>query len=107
MKDIFSKKWSQAIIELIYSLKKFSRVHYHTIVCFVYGIVQLMIPLANQFYVLVIQLSILGFMDGIFLCFFLTITIDLVESPRLMNQGLGYFHLVLTPGVIGKKKIKN
>ena len=67
----------------------------------VYGIVQFMIPMANQFYVLIIQIVILGIMDGILLCFIMPISFDLVKSSKLANQGVGYYHMALAPTSIG------
>ena len=63
----------------------------------------MMIPFANQFYILVIQLGFLGIMDGIYMCFIVTISFDLVKSSKLANQGCGFFHLLISPSVVGKQ----
>jgi len=67
---------------------------------FVYGFVQLFIPFAKDFYVFVIQLGIMGIMDGILLCFIVPISYDLVKSPSLANQATGYYHAALAPTTI-------
>jgi predicted MFS family arabinose efflux permease len=66
----------------------------------IYGIVQLLIPLANKFYILLIQIAILGVLDGIYLCFIVPISFDLAESPQLANNAIGYFYLILSPTTI-------
>ena len=79
---------------------KFNRVHYHTLVFLIYGTVQISIPFASHFYMLVAQFSVLGIMDGIMLCFIVSITCDLVKSPKLSNQASGYYHLSMFPMAI-------
>jgi predicted MFS family arabinose efflux permease len=69
--------------------KKFNRVHYHTLVFFVYGVVQLTIPLAPSFSILLIQMAILGLMDGILLCFIVPISFDVSKSSKLANHAAG------------------
>lgn len=79
---------------------KFNRVHYHTAAYFLYGIIQISIPFASHFYVLLVMMTILGIMDGILLCFIVPITCDLVESTKLSNQAAGYYHLICAPMAI-------
>jgi hypothetical protein len=69
--------------------KKFNRVHYHTMVFLVYGVVQILIPYAFNFYVLLVQMAILGLMDGVYLCFIVPISFDVSESPVLANHAIG------------------
>lgn len=82
-------------------LQKFNRVHYHTFAYMIYGIAQISIPFASNFYVLVGLIIILGLMDGILLCFIVPITCDLVKSTKLSNQAAGYYHVVMAPMAIG------
>ena len=66
----------------------------------IYGIVQILIPLASKFYILLIQIAILGVLDGIYLCFIVPISFDLAESPQLANNAIGFFYLILSPTTI-------
>jgi len=70
--------------------KQFNRVHYHTLVFFVYGIVQIMIPFAPNFIVFLFQMTILGIMDGVLLCFIVPISYDLTKSSKLANHASGF-----------------
>ncbi len=54
-----------------------------------YGIVQILIPFAMNFYVLLFQMAILGLMDGVYLCFIVPISFDVSESPLLANHAIG------------------
>ncbi|CAF0800646.1 unnamed protein product [Brachionus calyciflorus] len=89
-------------------LTKFHRVHYHTLVFLVYGIVQFLIPYARSFTELLFQMAILGLMDGVLLCFIVTISFDLAESSKLANHAAGYYHVAISlpsiagPAVAGK-----
>lgn len=85
---------------VIGDLTKFNRVHYHTFAYLIYGIVQILIPFAVNFYVLIIHCTILGLMDGVILCFIVPISCDLVKSSKLSNQATGYYHLVMGPMAI-------
>ena len=85
-----------------YITQKFNRVHYHTFAYLIYGLVQISIPYANHFYILVAMMTVLGIMDGILLCFIVPITCDLVRSMKLSNQAAGYYHLIMAPMAIGK-----
>ncbi|RNA38147.1 monocarboxylate transporter 10 [Brachionus plicatilis] len=81
---------------------KFHRVHYHTLVFLVYGIVQITIPMARCFNELLIQLAILGLMDGVLLCFIVPISCDLAESSKLANHAAGYYHFFISlPSIAG------
>lgn len=73
----------------------FNPVHYHTFLYLVYGIVEASLPFANKFYILLIQITILGTMDGILLSFIVPICFNFVRSPKLSNQAIGYYHAVL------------
>ena len=66
----------------------------------IYGIIQILIPLASKFYILLIQIAILGVLDGIYLCFIVPISFDLAESPKLANNAIGFFYLILSPTTI-------
>jgi len=70
--------------------KKFNRVHYHTLVFAIYGILQFIIPYATSFGVLLVLLSILGFLDGVFLTFIDTAAYDISKSSERVNHATGY-----------------
>jgi MFS family permease len=76
---------------------RFNPVHYHTGVWFVYGVVQMSIPFATNFYIFLVQLIILGALDGIWLSFKVPIACHLVGSSALANQASGYFHTAMAP----------
>lgn len=76
---------------------KFNPVHYHTGVWFVYGVVQISIPFATNFYIFCVQLVILGALDGIWLSFKVPIAAHLAGSSALANQASGYFHTAMAP----------
>ena len=48
-----------------------------------------MIPFATNFYILLVQMAILGMMDGVYLCFIVPISFDVSESPKLANHAAG------------------
>ena len=56
-----------------------------------YGIVQFTIPYASNFNILLVQMAILGVMDGVLLCFIVPISCDLAESSKLANHAAGIF----------------
>lgn len=79
---------------------KFNPVHYHTGVFVIYGVVQITIPYATSFYWFMLQLIILGALDGIWLSFKVPISRHLVGCPSLSNQGTGYYHTAMTLTVV-------
>ena len=89
----------------LFRIKKFNRVHYHTIAFAFWGIVSITIPYAPNFYVFIGQHIILGLLDGIWLSFKVPIACDLVESSVLGNQAIGYYHAVMMPMSIGNYKL--
>lgn len=58
-----------------------------------YGIVQFMIPFASEFWILLVQMAVLGLMDGVLLCFIVPISYDLAESSKLANHAAGMIFL--------------
>ncbi len=66
----------------------------------IYGIIEIMIPFANSFFILMFEIVILGMMDGIFSCFIVPIACDLVNSVQLSNQAIGYYHALMAPMLI-------
>ncbi len=55
-----------------------------------YGITELTIPLANTSTELMVQLAILGLLDGVYLSFIVPIAFDMAsKSPILTNQAIG------------------
>ncbi|RNA11488.1 monocarboxylate transporter 10-like [Brachionus plicatilis] len=91
-----------------YTIKYFNHVHYHTFVYIAYGIVQIFIPFATDYTSFMIQIVILGIIDGILLAFIVPISVDLVGSSKLGNQAIGYYHISMSatsiagPAVAGK-----
>ncbi len=81
----------------MFQFQKFNRVHYHTFAFAIYGLVSLTIPYAPSFTVFILQLIVLGLMDGIWLSFKVPIACDLVGSPGLVNSAIGYYHAVMAP----------
>lgn len=58
-----------------------------------YGIVELTLPFAPSSTVFIVQMAILGVLDGLFLTFIVPIAYDLTENtPELTNQAIGNFY---------------
>lgn len=53
-------------------------------------------------------MAVLGLMDGVLLCFIVTISVDLAKSSELANHAAGYYHVSISlptiagPAVAGK-----
>jgi hypothetical protein len=54
-----------------------------------YGIIQFTIPYTASFTIILVQLSILGFLDGVFLTFIVPSAYDISESTKLVNHATG------------------
>ncbi len=59
-----------------------------------YGIIQFTIPYTTSFGVLLVQLSILGFFDGVFLTFIVPSAYDISKSSKLVNHATGFLILI-------------
>ena len=96
--------------------KIFDRIHYHTALYLIYGLVQMSIPFASSFIYLALQMALLGVMDGVLICFIVPIACDLMDSlinpkmkiedqlkfkRQLVNQAIGYYHAFMAPMSIG------
>jgi hypothetical protein len=82
--------------------QKFNRIHYHTLFFLSYGLVQLTIPFAKSFYILLAQSALLGIFDGVYLSFIVPICFDITKSSTLANQAAGFHHFIISiPSVTG------
>ncbi|CAF0980612.1 unnamed protein product [Brachionus calyciflorus] len=78
------------------TIKKMAHVHYHTLVYLVYGIVQFFIPFAKEYWAFMLEIVILGLIDGILLSFIVPIAFSLAGCSRLANQAAAYYHITMS-----------
>ncbi|CAF0889545.1 unnamed protein product [Brachionus calyciflorus] len=78
------------------TVKKIAQVHYHTLVYLVYGIVQIFIPFAKDYWAFMLEIVLLGIIDGILLSFIVPIAFSLAGCSRLANQAAAYYHITMS-----------